>query len=146
VKNADRFAIVITHSGDHSRPIIDLPWLEEDYRIDESDWVVLSGDGWRSVAEGDAAIWDALERKLLIGFYVSQPRLIAVVGHPSGRSASDSTVTGRQEVRRIVRRIRSLLLPATVAGFWTDENGALQDILNPYSSVTSPSHDCQPVH
>jgi hypothetical protein len=129
-------AIVVTHMGASSRRI-DLPWLERDYRIDESDWVVLSDEGWRAVAESDVAIWDALERKLLVGFYVSQPKLIAVVGHPSGRRELDSVVSGWQEVRRIVRRIRTLLLPATVCGFWTDENGALQDILNPFKSLGS---------
>jgi hypothetical protein len=136
VHNVHRFAIVITHAGARRR-LIDLPWLERDYRIDESDWVVLSDEGWRAVAEGDVAIWDTLERKLFIGFYVSQPQLIAVIGHPPGRRESDSIVSGWQEVRRIVRRIRALLLPATVCGFWTDENGALQDILNPFESVGS---------
>ena len=92
---------------------------------------MLSADGWRAVVEGDAVIWDALERKLRVGFHVRQPHLIAVIGHAAGRAAADSCVTGRQEVRRILRRVRSLLLPAAVLGFWTDEHGSLQDVLDP---------------
>jgi len=51
---------------------------------------VLSHQGWRAVAEGDPVIWEALERKLFIGSYVSQPQLIAVIGHPGGRRDLDA--------------------------------------------------------
>src|SRR3954447_3580604 len=108
-----RFAFVITHMGQR-KAVVEMPWLETEYHIDESDWMVLSDDGWRAVADGDPTIWEALKRKLLIGFYVSQPQLVVVIGHP-GQEADD--VKQRQdEVRRIVERIRSLLLPAGVMG------------------------------
>jgi hypothetical protein len=125
-----RFAIVITHAGEEDR-LVDMPWLETDYRIDEGDWVVLSADGWRALADGDAAMWDALERKLLIGFYICQPELVAVIGHPSGRRAPDPVTEGQAQVRRVVARIRSFLLPAAVLGFWTDEEGWLEDVVDP---------------
>jgi hypothetical protein len=121
-------AIVLTHMGARNR-LVDMPWLEDEYRIDESDWTILSPDGWRCVAEGDATLWDALERKLLIGFYLSQPKLIAVIGHPSGRGGDDPEGTGKDEVRRIVRRVRSLLLPSAVLGFWADDGGSLAECL-----------------
>jgi hypothetical protein len=41
----------------------------------------------------------------------------------------DPESAGRAEVRRIARRIRSLLLPSGVLGFWSDENGWLQDFV-----------------
>ena len=123
-----RFAIVITHTGQR-KDIVEMPWLETEYNIDESDWMVLSGDGWRAVADGDSTIWSALKRKLIVGFYFNQPQLVVVIGHPSG--AGDDVKRQQEEVRRIVQRIRALLLPAGVMGIWTDELGALQDILEP---------------
>jgi len=86
-------------------------------------------DGWSGLAEGDATLWNALERKLLIGFYLSQPKLIAVIGHASGRSGDDPEGTGKDEVRRIVRRVRLLLLPSAVLGFWADHSGSLAECL-----------------
>jgi hypothetical protein len=130
VNKSERSAIVITHAGAGDR-VIDAPWVEIGFNVDTSDWIVLSADGWRAVAEGDPVIWEALERKLFIGSYVSQPRLIAVIGHPSGRRDTDPDVSGRSEVGRIVRRVRSLLLPTEVIGFWSDEGGWLQDFVEP---------------
>ena len=139
-----RFAIVITHKGQRKN-VAEMPWLETEYRIDESDWMRLSDDGWRAVADGDPTIWDALERKLLVGFYVRQQQLIAVIGQPSG--ADEDDVEQRQaEVRRIVQRIRSLLLPAGVMGIWTDERGALQDILEPVESGERELAELQSLH
>ena len=123
-----RHAIVLTHAGARNR-LVDMPWLEDRYRIDESDWTILSPDGWRGAVEGDAALWEALERKLLIGFYLTQPELIAVIGHPSNRCGTDPEETGKDEVRRIARRVRSLLLPAPVLGFWADEGGSHAECL-----------------
>jgi hypothetical protein len=140
-----RFAIVITHMGQR-KDIIEMPWLKSDYHIDESDWMVLSNDGWRAVADGDPTIWDALERKLLIGFYVSQPELVVVIGHPSNFGGDDQLEQRQAEVRRIVQRIRSLLLPAGVMGIWTDEHGALQDILQPAEPGEGELADLQPLH
>ena len=85
--NKQHFAIVITHMGRH-QDIIEMPWLESEYQIDESDWMVLSGDGWRAVADGDSTIWSALKRKLIVGFYFNQPQLVVVIGHPSGAGAT----------------------------------------------------------
>ena len=84
-----------------------------------------------AVADGDPAIWEALERKLLVGFYVSQPKLIAVIGHPGGRPGDQPEGAGQAEVRRIARRVRSLLLPSEVLGFWSDEDGSLLDFVEP---------------
>ena len=122
-----RSATVVTHMGEQGR-LVDMPWLGTAYHLDGSDSVVLSAGGWQAVAEGDPAIWEALERKLLIGFYVTQPQLIAVVGHPGGRPGPDTTATGHEEVRRIVRRVRALLLPAAVLGFWMDEEGRVENV------------------
>ena len=126
--HAHHHAIVLTHMGARNR-LVDMPWLDDKYRIDESNWTIMSPEGWRGVAEGDATLWNALERKLLIGFYLSQPKLIAVIGHPSGRGGDDPEGTGKDEVRRIVRRVRSLLLPSAVLGFWADGDGLLAECL-----------------
>jgi hypothetical protein len=140
-----RFAIVITSVG-RREDIVEMPWLEMEYHVDESDWLVLSNDGWRAVADGDPAIWDALERKLLVGFYVTRPQLVVVIGHPSA-GAHDTDVKQQQdEVRRIVRRIKSLILPAGVIGIWTDEYGALQDVLEPDERGECEPAELQPVH
>ena len=122
-----RFAIAITHTDARNR-LIGMPWLGTDHQVDESDSIVLSHDGWQAIAEGEPAIWDALERKLLIGFYVSQPDLIAVVGHPPPEARPASADARRAEVRAIARRVRSLLLPATVTGFWVDEGGSVETV------------------
>jgi hypothetical protein len=124
------FAIVITNVG-KSGSVVDAPWLETEYHIDESDWMVLSEDGWTAVADGEPTIWEALERKLLIGFYMSQPRLIAVIGHPSADDTLAAVDQRKAQVRHIVDRIRALLLPVGVLGLWTDEQGVLQDVLEP---------------
>jgi hypothetical protein len=141
VQNNHRFAIVITHNGKDGR-VVDMPWLEQDCHVDASDWIVLSDDGWRAAAGGDASIWEALERKLLIGFYASQPELVLVVGHPSGRRAAGAGQAGegdagKQEVARVVRRLRSLQLPAYVAGFWTGRNGLPQAVVDPAAPAES---------
>ena len=128
--NNNRFAIVITHGTQH-KGVVELPWLEADYLIDKSDWIVLSNDGWRAVADGDPTIWEALERKLLLGFYVNQPQLIAVIGHPSDANEDEEVQQRPAEVRQIVQRIQSLGLPAGVMGVRTDEYGALQEMLEP---------------
>ena len=128
MKKQQRLAIVITHSGAR-QGVVDAPWLDIGFRVDASDWVVLSDEGWRAVVEGDPIIWHALERKLLVGFYVTQPELIAVIGHPGGRKGDHAEADGKEEVARVVRRVRSLLLPATVTGFWTDEEGRLEDFV-----------------
>ena len=140
-----RFAIVITHMGQR-KAVVETPWLETEYRIDQSDWMVLSDDGWRAVADGDPTIWDALERKLLVGFYVSQPELIVVIGHPSSADGDEAVEQRQEDVRRIVQRTRSLLLPAGVMGIWTDERGALQDILEPAESAEQELAELQPLH
>jgi hypothetical protein len=119
-------AIVVTHLGANDRPV-GMPWLETDVGVDQSDWVVLSRDGWRAVADGDPAIWPALERKLLIGFYLSEPELILVVGHESGDLGTDAE-DRRNEIRRIVKRIRSLLLPAVTVGVWSNGDGTYQPV------------------
>jgi hypothetical protein len=138
-----RFATVITHMG-RRKDIVEMPWLESEYHIDESDWMVLSDDGWRAVADGDPTIWDALKRKLLIGFYMSQPQLVVVIGHPL---CEGGEVNQRQdEVRRIAQRIRSLLLPAGVLGIWTDEDGRLQDILEPAVCEEPEARELELVH
>lgn len=121
--------------------LVEMPWLETEYRIDNGDWTVLSPDGWRAAAEGDPGIWDALERKLLIGFYVNQPELVAVVGHPCGRSGPDPAGQGQEEVRRIVRHVRSFLLPTAVLGFWTDADGWLEDLVDPFDPAEGEAAD-----
>jgi hypothetical protein len=131
---SERHAIVITHMGPEDR-LIEMPWLEDTYEIDASDWVVLSLEGWRAAAQGEAAIWDALERKLLIGFYLNAPELIAVIGHPFGRDGLGLDDQGAQEVRHIKRRIRSLLLPTEVRGFWTDGEGMPTGVCGPVEST-----------
>jgi len=128
-----RHAIVLTHMGARNR-LVDMPWLENRYRIDESDWTIMSPDGWRGAVEGDAALWEALERKLLIGFYLSQPKLIAVIGHPSRRGGDDPEGSGRDEVRRIARRVSALHLPTPVLGFWADEGGSFAECLTTESA------------
>lgn len=145
MQSSHRSAIVITHMG-AGDSLVDMPWLEAGYSLDHSDWVVLSAAGWRALAEGEAAIREALERKLLIGVYYNQPQLIAVVGHRSGRPKADSDVSGHTEVQQIVRRISSLLLPAAVVGFWADDSGALLDVLGPDSSEDYLSADRELVH
>jgi hypothetical protein len=65
--------------------------------------------------------------------YISQPELIAVVGHPLpggvAAAGSQQREIDRANVARIARRVRSLLLPAVVMRFWTDENGWLMDVV-----------------
>lgn len=53
----------------------------------------LSADGWWA-AEGEPTVWEALEQKLLIGFYVSQPQLVVVIG-PFGRRRPRGTAPGQ---------------------------------------------------
>ena len=132
MRNEKRFAIVITHMGAR-KDLLQMDWLEKDYRVDESDWIVLSKEGWRASASGEAPIWQALQRRLLIGRYISQPELIAVIGHPIGsrRDGPGEQDRERQDVGRIVRRVRSLRLSPVVMGFWTDEDGWLMDTVEP---------------
>ena len=130
MQNQERCAIVITHMG-RRNDIIEMPWLDTEYCIDQSDSMILSNEGWRAVADGDPTIWEALQQKLLVGFYMNQPQLIVVIGHPADAGGDDELNERQAEVRRIVQRIQSLLLPASVMGLWTDECGALQEILEP---------------
>ena len=133
-------AIVVTHEGARARAI-DLPWLEKEDGISDSDRIVLSHEGWRAVVDGEAAILEALRRKLLVGIYVSGPEFIAVVGHPDGRPDLGSVVTGLGDVERVTRRIRSLSLRAIILGFWTDEHGNVAEI----STMPTAPHGAQRV-
>jgi hypothetical protein len=105
-----------------------MPWLDADLGIDQSDWVVLSRDGWRAATDGDPTIWPALERKLLIGFHTSQPDLILIVGHESS-DVGTGAEGGQDQVSRIVRRIDSLLLPTPAAGVWASADGTYEFVL-----------------
>jgi hypothetical protein len=134
-----KLAIVVTHAGAKARAI-DLPWLETDYDISDSDRLVLSHEGWRAVADGEGPILAALERRLLIGLHVSAPKFIAVVGHPGGRHHSEPAATGCREVEQVARRIRSFSLPTTTLGFWTDERGSLRELLAMAISGTGRHH------
>ena len=80
MQTRERSAIVVTDLGAKDR-LAGVPWIETDAGAHQSDWVVLPRDGWRAVADGDPAVWPALERKLLVGLYVSEPELILVVDH-----------------------------------------------------------------
>ena len=66
-------------------------------------------------------------------------------GSVDGEEA-DEIQRRQQELRRIVARIRSLLLPAGVLDIWTDEDGALQDILEPAEAGHDDRLPFQPVH
>jgi hypothetical protein len=114
------------------KDLLEMDWLEKDYRVDESDWIVLSKEGWRASASGEAPIWQTLQRRLLIGTYISQPELIAVIGHPLGarRDGPSEQNREREDVGRIVRRVRSLRLSPMAMGFWTDEDGWLMDTVD----------------
>jgi hypothetical protein len=140
-----RFAIVITHGGP-GKGIIQTPWLETEYGIDESDRLILPDDGWRSVADGDLTNWGALERRGRVGFYVGRPQLVVVVGHPSDARDDDQVEERQEEVRRIVRRVRSLRLPAPVVGICTDHRGAPQDIWEPAEVGGRELAELQPLH
>ena len=134
--NRRKLAIIVTHAGAKARAI-DLPWLETDYDIGDSDRLVLSHGGWRAVADGEASILAALERRLLIGLHVSAPEFIAVVGHAGGRHYAEPSATGSGEVEQVTRRIRALSLPTTTLGFWTDEHGNLEELLALATSGTA---------
>jgi hypothetical protein len=82
----------------------------------------------------------------MVGCYVSQPQLIVVIGHPADVSGADNSEERQDAVRRIVQRIRSLLLPAGVMGIWTDELGALQEILEPAKCSEWEPAELQPMH
>ena len=115
----ERYAIVITHMG-RRQEVVEMPWLETENRIDESDWMVLSEDDWRAVADGDPTIWEALQQKLLVGFYVNQPQLIVVIGHPAeadgeGRRAPGSGPGGTHPARWDWRR-PPLFSPGMIIG------------------------------
>ena len=145
MRDENRFAIVITHTGAR-KDLLPMDWLERDYQVDESDWIVLSEEGWRAVARGEAPIWQALQRRLLIGLYISQPELIAVIGHPipDGRAGGRDQGRQRQDVGRIVRRVCSLQLSPAVLGFWADEDGWLIDVVEPDRPAAEPSTDRAP--
>jgi hypothetical protein len=140
--NTRKLTIVVTHAGAKALAI-DLPWLETDYDISDSDRIVLSHEGWRAVADGEEPILAALERRLQIGLHVSAPEFIAVVGHPGGRHYSAPAATGIDEVEQVTRRIRSFAIPTTTLGFWTDERGNFDEVLARASSPKGRLH--QPV-
>jgi hypothetical protein len=139
VQNRRKLAIVVTHAGAKARAI-DLPWLETDYDITDSDRLVLSHEGWRAVANGEGPILAALERRLQIGLHVSAPEFIAVVGHRGGRHHAEPAESGIGEVEQVTRRIRSFSLPTMTLGFWTDEHGNLEEVLAMASSLNGGLH------
>jgi hypothetical protein len=100
VPASKQFAIVITHVGVR-KDLLTMDWLEKDYRVDESDWIVLSKEEWRAVARGEPLICQALARRLLIGHYVNQPELIAIIGHPHSARTVAETGSGQCERERV---------------------------------------------
>jgi hypothetical protein len=144
MQTLERLAIVLTHADADGR-LVDMPWLDDDLGIGQSDWVVLSADGWRLVADGDPAVWPALERRLRIGFHVSQPDEVLVVGHARG-SARPDPADVRDDVGRIAGRVRSLRLPSTVRGVWTDGRGRHRPVPGPEAVDWDPDTElaCAP--
>ena len=147
MRNAESLALVVTHA-DAQKNLTNISLLEVGFGIDASDWIILSLEGWQAAAGGDPVIWNAFDRKLQIGFYATRPDLIAIVGHAGGRHGAGAGETAKLEVARIVRRVRSLLLPSRVLGFWTDRQRRLLDCVEPedgqspdLASTRRPSND-----
>jgi len=126
VLTPERLAIVVTHLGASHR-LVPMPWLETDAGVEQSDWIVLSRDGWRAVADGDPDVCAAFARRLLIGWHVGEPELILVVGHEVDEVRADDE-EGTDDVRRIVRRVRSLFLPALTLGVWMNGDGTYRAV------------------
>ena len=153
MRNPERLALVVTHADAHKNlPNISL--LEVGFGVDTADWIILSLEGWQAVAGAYPSISDAFDRKLLISFHATHPDLIAVVGHAGGRNGARLSETAKLEVCRIVRRVRALLLPTRVVGFWTDQQRRLLDCVEPedrrsprLAHIRTPSnHENLPAH
>lgn len=130
MRKTERLALVVTHADAHKNlPNISL--LEVGFGVDTTDWIILSLEGWQAVAGGYPGISDAFDRKLLISFHAIHPDLIAVVGHAGGRHGAGLGETAKLEVCRIVRRVRALILPSRVLGFWTGQQRRLLDCVEP---------------
>jgi hypothetical protein len=70
----------------------------------------------------------ALEHaRLIAAVDEADPELILVVGHESGDSEADAE-DGRSNVRRVVKRVRALLLPALTVGVWVNRDGTYQPV------------------
>ncbi len=127
-KGDRRFSLVITRMSVRGC-VPEFPWLESRYGMDESDWMILSDEGWRALTHGNAQLWEAFQRKLLIMFYVDQPTLIAIVGHIDDRRESGRPELGREGVTQILRQVRALGLPAEIRGFCVNDLGESEELV-----------------
>ena len=116
-----RLAIVVRHSGSRSRLSL-RPWLRARYGIDEVQSITLSRGAWSDLAYDELGEVDAGLRDRLALALLGKPDLIVVLGHQSPRDSGAGRPTSREEVERVVERVRSLRVSTEVLGVWTNED------------------------
>jgi hypothetical protein len=99
-----------------------LPWLESDYGIRDSEWIVLFPDAWSALADGDPATAADLELRLALTFEVHRPRFVLVVGFLS-TIEQDVPLLSEHHAEQVVKLVRSFQLPAVVDGVCVDQAG-----------------------
>jgi hypothetical protein len=116
----------------------DMPWLESDYGIHDSEWIVLFPDAWSALADGDPATAADLELRLALTFEVHRPRFVLVVGFSPATEQQGASFP-EQRTEQVLSVVRSFQFPATVQGVCIDHNGARRELVEDVVSQLVPA-------
>ncbi|MGB7160123.1 MAG: hypothetical protein WBD40_18800 [Tepidisphaeraceae bacterium] len=129
--------IVITHMTAENR-LPDMPWLESDYGIRDSEWIILFPEVWSALADGDPATAADLELRLALTFEIHRPRFVLVVGF-SPIAEQQAPSPSDQRTEEVVSVVRSFQFPATVEGVCVDHDGVRRELVQDAVSQLVPA-------
>ncbi len=111
--------------GRAQTPVAD--WVKMHYHVDYVDMVTEPGvEG--PLARGDAAITEAIKRKVMVSATAHHSAVVAVAAHDG---CAGNPVTKEEhiaQVRTAMQVVASWGLPVTIVGLWVNEYGWIEAI------------------
>lgn len=116
-----RLAVVITPYGSWSRDGL-RRWLMDRHEVQSLQTVTIDAVEWDGLASQHVSrvAADRVKSRLALA-RLGRPALVVVLGHPGRLNMRQVCPPSRSELRQIVRRLRSWLMPVPVIGVWASD-------------------------